>query len=131
MKLDLKPPKHRSFSVGPKMSNVILTRFRRGRTDLNHIRFTLGLTDDPSCLCHFKLESSEHYMLDCFLYTVERQNLYNLVEHLIPKFPNLSKKEKFIILMKGIDIKNPELYNTNKRISFAVQSFITKTKRFT
>ena len=68
------------------MSNVILTRFRRGRTDLIHIRFTLGLTDDPSCLCHFKLESSEHYMLDCFLYTVERQNLYNLVEHLIPKF---------------------------------------------
>ena len=33
--------------------------------------------------------SSEHYLLDCFLYTVERQNLYNQVEHYIPNFSKL------------------------------------------
>ena len=54
----------------------------------------VGQTSDPGCLCHYKSESSEHFLLDCFLYTVERQNLYYQVEHYIPNFSNLTKKSK-------------------------------------
>jgi len=31
-------------------------------------------------------------MMDCFLYSAERQTLFELVEHYIPKFPTLSKE---------------------------------------
>ena len=46
LKLDLKPTKYKAFSVGPKFSNSILTRFRTGRTGLNLDKFTLGQTLD-------------------------------------------------------------------------------------
>ena len=77
-----------------------------------------------------KSESSEHFLLDCFLYTVERQNLYHQVEHFIPNFSKLTKKAKFLILTEGINTTNPEFYYTNVRISLATQYFIVKTKRF-
>ena len=130
LKLELKPTKFKAFSVGPKFSNSILTRFRTGRTGLNVDKFTLGQVVDPGCLCHHKYESSEHFLLDCFLYTVERQNLFNQVEHYIPNFSKLTKKAKFSILTEGINTTNPEFYYTNVRISLATQYFIVKTKRF-
>ena len=88
LKTDIKPERFKHFAVGPNESNSLLTRFRTGRTNLNANKFTLGQTDDPSCLCHASSENSEHYFLDCFLYTVKRQNLFSLVEYLIPFFPN-------------------------------------------
>ena len=93
-------------------------------------KFTLGQLDEPNCMCHAKNESSEHFIMDCFIYTAERQILFNLVEYLIPNFPRLNKKQKFQILIRGININNPEFFTTNIRISLAVQSFILKTKRF-
>ena len=130
LKLDLKPEKNKTFSIGPKTTNSLITRFRTNRTDLNQNKFTIGLTDDPSCDCHAKYESSEHYLLDCFLYTVERQNLFTLVEQFVPTFTNKSKKLKFSILTRGLDNSNPDNYHTNKNISLAVQYFILKTNRF-
>ena len=69
-------------------------------------------------------------MQECFLYSVERQKLFNLVDYLVPKFTQCTKKLKYEILTRGIDIDNPEFYHTNIRISLAVQSFIVSTKRF-
>ena len=130
LKIDLKPIRHKHFAIGPKESNALLTRFRTGRTDLNLNKFTIGQTDNPSCLCHAKSECSQHFILDCFLFSVERQKLFNLVEYLVPKFSKCTKKQKFDILTRGIDINNPEFYHTNIRISLAVQTFILSTKRF-
>ena len=75
-------------------------------------------------------ESSEHYLLECFLFSTERQTLFTLAEQVIPNFRRISKNGKFNILTKGIQTENPEYYHTNKRLSLAVQSFILKTKRF-
>ena len=58
LRLGIKLAKYKTFSVGQKYSNSILTRFRTGRTDLNLDKFTIGLSTDPSCLCHHKVESS-------------------------------------------------------------------------
>ena len=107
-----------------------MTQFRTGRTGLNLDKFTLGETCDPRCLCHHKSESSEHYLLDCFLYTVERQNLYNQFEHYIPNFRKLTKKTKVLILTGGINTSDPEYYYTNVKISLATQYFIAKTNSF-
>ena len=93
-------------------------------------RYSVVQTDDPSCLCHHKSETSEHFFLDCFLYSTERQTLFNLAEHLIPCFMQLNRKEKYDILTEGINKLDPEFYYTNIKISLAVQKFIQKTKRF-
>ena len=94
----------------------MLTRLRVGRSDLNLHKFTIGQTDDPQCLCFEKFESPEHFLFDCFLYTVERQNLFDLVEQIFPRFPLLSKKEKYLILTTGIN-NTDSLYNyTNSKI---------------
>ena len=127
---DIKPSKLRHNSKGTKIGNCLLTRLRIGRSELNLHRYTIGLIDSPECDCHSKEESTKHYILDCFLYTVERQTLFSLVEHFIPTFTKLSKARQFDILMYGLK-SDDSLYNyLNTRITIAVQNFILKTKRF-
>ena len=60
--------------------------------------------------------------------TVECQNLFEQVE--VPKSSKFNKKEKLRILTLGVEALNPDFYNTNKRLSLAVQNFIIKTKCF-
>ena len=68
LKVDLKPPKIKHYSKGMKQSNILLTRLRVGRSDLNLHKFSIGLTDTPECMCHAKEESTLHYFLECFIY---------------------------------------------------------------
>ena len=67
-------------------------------------------------------------MMDCFLYTAERQTLFDLVEHYIPKFPTLSKKTKYELLIFGLRNHDPEFVDLNRKISIAVQTYIFQTK---
>ena len=108
LKSDLKPIKIKHFSVGTKFNNSLLTRFRTGRTSLNLHKYTIGQIDDPSCTCHYKEESPTHFMIDCFLYTAERQNLFTLVEHYIPKFSRLTKAAKLDLLLYGLKNDNSD-----------------------
>ena len=85
-KKEFKPPKYKHFSGGTKLGNTLLTRIRVGRSFLNEHKFTIGLADNPECLCHFRTESPQHYFLDCFLYLQQRQLLFTLSEHYLPSF---------------------------------------------
>ena len=69
-------------------------------------------------------------MIDCFLYSNERQTLFDLVEQLYPKFKSLSKIRKYEALLMGINTDNPDYKYVNTNITYAVQNFIMKTKRF-
>ena len=92
---DIKPKKIRHLSKGSRVGNCLLTRLRIGRSELNLHRFTIGQADSPECMCHSKEESAKHYILDCFLYSAERQILFSLVEHHIPTFQRLTKTRKY------------------------------------
>ena len=81
---EMKPPKFKHFARGNKFSNSLLTKIRVGRSDLNQHKFTIGLVESPQCLCHFREESPSHFFLDCFLYLLERQTLFDLIEHYNP-----------------------------------------------
>ena len=126
----LKPRKVRHFSRGSKISNTLLTRIRIGRSDLNQHKFTIGQVESPECLCHFREESTKHYFIECFLYTQERQNLFNLIGHYIPKFKTMNKTEKLNIILFGLNRENDEYTYLNTIITKSVQNFIIKTKRF-
>ena len=127
---ELKPKKFKYFSKGSKFGNSLLTRIRVGRSYLNQHKFSIGHTDSPQCLCHFREESPSHYFIDCFLYTPERQALFGLIEHYIPNFPNYSKQKKLDIILNGVNINNDDFISTNVSLTIAVQNFILQTKRF-
>ena len=130
LKEELKPKKIKHFSKGSKLGNTLLTRLRLQRSDLNSHKFVIGQSETSECMCHSKHESSQHYLLDCFLYSCERQILFNQVEHFIPNFVSFSKSKKYEILLNGLKTDNPEFNTTNTSITIAVQKFILKTKRF-
>ena len=127
---DLKPTRYKHFAKGNKYSNSLLTKIRVGRSQLNQHTFSIGLTENPKCLCHFKEESPLHYFIDCFLYTQERQTLFSLIEHYYPHFKNLNKHQKLEIILRGVFIDNPDIQSTNITLTIAVQKFIMQTKRF-
>ena len=130
LKSNLKPNKIKHYAKGSKVGNILLTRIRLDRSELNLHKFVIGQSDTPQCLCYAKQESSLHFIIDCFLYSVERQVLFGQVEHYVPNFSNLSKIKQYEILVFGLKRENPEYYYTNRIISIAVQNFIFKTKRF-
>ena len=69
-------------------------------------------------------------MLDCFLYTAERQTLFDTVEHFIPKFARMTKNSKYDLLTTGIRNNDPDYNQLNYKITIAVQKYILQTKRF-
>ena len=123
----MKSLKIKHNTQGSKIGNCLLTRIRVGRSYLNLHKFVIGQAE---CLCHFKEESSKHYILDCFLYTAERRTLLTLVEHYIPYFSRISKSNRYNILMYGLHTNNPEYNYLNMKITVALQNYILKTKRF-
>ena len=130
IKSELKPSRYKHFARGKKYSNSLLTKIRVGRSDLNQHRYTIGLVDSPICDCHYREESPSHYFLDCFLYAHERQILFGLFEHYIPKFPSFTKAKKLEILLRGFEIENNDFIQLNTTLTLAVQNFILNTKRF-
>ena len=69
-------------------------------------------------------------LLECFLYSPERQALFSLIEHYIPNFPNFTKQGKLDTILRGIYIENEDFLTTNISLTIAVQKFILQTKRF-
>ena len=130
LKKDLKPKRFKHFSKGSKLGNSLLSRIRLDQSNLNLHRFTIGISESANCICHANKESSMHFITECFLYSGERQTLYNLVEHYIPHFSKKSKIKQYEILVMGINTDQPEFDSTNTTISIAVQKFILTTKRF-
>ena len=86
-----KPIRLRHYSYGSRLGNKLWTRMRLGRTYLNSHGFAIQKVKSPSCMCHFNNETPTHYLLDCFLYTVERQSLFDRVSQLVTNFDRLSK----------------------------------------
>ena len=130
LKDTFKPFKNKHYAKGSKIGNILLTRIRVDRSDLNLHKYTIGLSDTPACDCHAKQESSLHFVIDCFLYSNERQTLFNLVEQFIPNFNRLNKRQKYESLVFGMNTDNPDYNYTNTNITIAVQNYIMKTKRF-
>jgi hypothetical protein len=116
--------------MGTKLGNTLLTRIRVGRSFLNEHGFTSDLNDNPEFLCHFKTESPQHYFLDCFLCLPERQTLFDLIDYYLPNLSNWTKKKKLDLILRGINIDNPDLLGTNTTLTKAVQNFILNTNRF-
>ena len=90
----------------------------------------VGLSDSTQYLCSHPSENALHYITQCWLYTEERQNLFNKMKQYIPNFPNITKKRQFEILLYGYEPRNPEMTKINTKILRLTQNYIYATKRF-
>ena len=122
LKSKLKPSRIKHNSCGSKIGNILLTRIRLDRSDLNSHKFTIGQAETPQCMCFARQESSLHYLVDCFIYSNERQTLFSQIEQFIPNFKTFTKHKKYGILVYGIHPENPEFNYTNRNITIAVQN---------
>ena len=123
-------PINSNTSTGFKHPNTLHTHLRVGRSFLNCHLFPIGLSITKACQCGHYLESIEHYFLDCKLYDHARAHLMQKLEGLLENKPNsYSKKNLCQILLCGEKPHLPEKYSHNKHIFFAVQTFITRSKR--
>ena len=127
LKIQLKPAKVKYFAYGGKLPNKLLTRLRVGKSHLNCHSFITGKSESPACLCYEKNETVLHYLLFCFLYTVERQVLFDQVAQYLPNFLRFPQSKKVDILLNGCDKLN---HDANIEITKNVQNYILKTKRF-
>ena len=130
LKEKLKPKKFKHYHCGFKYPNTLHTHLRVGRSFLNSHLFPIGLSNTKACQCGHHLESIEHYLLDCKLYDHARAQLVHKLEGLLEnKLNSYSKKNLCQILLCGEKPHLPEKYTHNKHIFFAVQTFITRSKR--
>ena len=61
-----------------------------------------------------------HYMLDCFLYTIERQLLCDQVSQVVPEFDQMSKTKKLEILLFGFP--DNDCFDLNIKLAKITQS---------
>ena len=129
LSLQMKPHKNKLFSIGSKFGNSIQTQLRLGRSQLNDHLFSVRLSPTAKCLCG-NLETTEHFLLDCFLYDIERQTLLSELPGVLEKgLDKYNKKELAHILLYGEYSDNPEKYEHNKILFRYVQKFLIQTKR--
>ena len=53
----MKPENIKHYSKGSKLGNVLMTRFRTGRTGFYQHKYSIGQAETPECICHAKSES--------------------------------------------------------------------------
>ena len=126
----LKPPKIRLYCLGSKFGNSIHTQLRVKKSQLNDHLFTMRLSNTPSCICSEPLETTEHYILDCFMYEVERQELFtNISGLLIKKLDKYNRHDLVTALLFGENVHDSDRYQHNKLLFKNFQNFLIKTKR--
>ena len=130
LKEKLKPAKVRHYCRGvSRLANTLHTQLRVGRSILASHGFAVGQSSTDLCVCG-KPETTSHFLISCQLYKQERIIMFETILKLIPKFTSFPYYKQLDILLFGINIKNRESDPRNLPISFAVQNFILKTKRF-
>jgi hypothetical protein len=125
-----KPKPCKVFNQGDKYINRLHTQIRLGRTQLNENLFNLGLSETKECLCGSPSESSAHFLLDCFLYDKDREELFKSLDTLLEKRMDMhTRSEKIDILLRGVRPDLPSRLKNNSQIFICIHKFISKTNR--
>ena len=108
------------YFEGTRDVNIKHAQLRMKCSKLNLHLFLLHVVDSPACSCGFNDEDSNHYLLYCPNYNLERQNM---LRALSITFPNYEINEK-LLLFGSEDLS----VVANKNIFKIVHSFIRESK---
>ena len=89
------------FSVYNPYGVKLLTRLRLQFSHLKEHKFRHGCGDtvSPMCGCNAEIEDTEHFLLRCHFYSIQRLELFNNINKVDPSFTQLHTKEKVNILL--------------------------------
>ena len=80
------------------------------------------------CACGAEVETTEHFLLRCHFYNIQRSELFENLKKIVPKFFNLSSKNQVFTLLYGSQTDNSK--SLNQEILKNVISYIKATTRF-
>ena len=124
-----KPQKFKHFNCGYKYPNTLHAQLRLKRSYLNCHLHPIGLSITPACKCG-QLETVRHFLIDCKLYEQAREQLFTKLDGLLEmRVSKYTKTNLCHILLFGEKPHLHEKYQHNKFIFFAVQRFLSQTKR--
>ena len=118
------------FSIYDPLGVKLLTRLRLQFSNLNEDKFTHGFEDtiNTMCACGSEVETTEHFLLRCHLYSPQRLELFENLEKVDSSFLNLNIKEKVIFLLYGSQPASSK--SCNHEIQKFVINYIKGTGRF-
>ena len=117
-----------NYNLFSEPYSKILTQFRLGLSSLQGELFTYNLVDNPFCkFCLDKIESIEHFLLDCPAFLVARNNYRDKLRLYIPNFDSLNGKILVDICVRGSVDLDPD---SNFNILLCTTRYIKKSKRF-
>ena len=95
--------KNSLFSNYDPLGVKLLTRLRLQFSHLNEHKFRHGFGDTISamCACRSEVETTEHFLLHCHLYSPQRLELFENLEKVDSSFLNLNVKDKVSFLLYG------------------------------
>lgn len=106
------------YYTGSRKLQILHTRLRTKCSSLNNDLFLKNIVESPLCRCG-SIETTEHYLMKCHLYNIQRDELLNTVSHFAG------------ITLPTLLYGNSNLsLQINSLIFTAVQKFINDTKRF-
>ena len=118
------------FSVYDPYTVKLLTHLRLRFSHLKEhkVRHGFGDTVRPMCGCNAEIEDTEHFLLHCHFYSIQRFELFNNINKVDPSFTQLDAKEQVNILLYSYPpIKSNAL---NQDIIKFVINFLKRSGRF-
>ena len=91
------------FSIYDPLGVKLLTRLRLQFSHLNEHKFRHGFRDTINVMraCESEVETTEHFLLRCDLYSAQRSKLYENIKKVDSRFLILEVKEKVSFLLYG------------------------------
>ena len=65
------------------------------------------------CACGTEVETTEHFLLPCHLYSALTLKLFENLEKIDPNFINLNEKDQVNVLFYDYQINKPKCFNQN------------------
>ena len=91
------------FSISDPLGVQLLTCLRLQFSHLNEHEFIYGFGDtiNAMCACGSEIETTEHFLLRCHLYSPHKLELFEKLEKVDSSFLNLNIKDKVSLLLYG------------------------------
>ena len=84
------------FSIYDPYGLKLLTRLKLQFSHLKEHKFRHGFGDtlSPICGCNVEIEDTEHFLLRCYFYSIQRFELFNNINKVDPSFTHIDTKEQ-------------------------------------
>ena len=123
-----RPPKTNLFGIQDRQGLRLLTRLRVDFSDLRQHRYKHHFhCMDPTCQCSTENETSEHFLIRCPRFSLQRLTLFSNIATVVPDIILLADDQLSSILLFGSPFFNNV---TNKIILTSTIYFIKITGRF-